>query len=607
MRLKVPFLRYALAGFAFLLPTAILAAVLPFLINSQPIKAKLVREIASWTGGEVKVDGAISVEDFFSLSVEAQNVEIGRFKDIASIEGMKARRVIAHLAWTDLLLGNFQFEKIKIYDAVFRVREARLADLPQLFSDLVSGTQTRSFAALHLDDSIIALRSGKRRAYRRLEVKDALARSARSGRQLLASAQLRWKGKNARVSLLSGFHVQPGARLPLRIQIVSEPITAHFKGDALLSGAVAATGEMGLQIPNLARTAKWLDLGRGMFAGSVAASGEVNIASDTAALTSGEIALAGQTAQTALTLKRDKDQPRLEGALAFDRLDVNALVSGTGSERFADGSLLGALIESDLRISAKEIVWDGIALGDTALALTSAPQRLSAEIAELDFLGGEVRGQVAFDADGPLTRATARLSAESVDAAAFLRLAKQRDWLTGFADVNVEAEAAWADPTSIVDQISARARVNFPEGGQMRLDIPRLASLAPSEGDEGWGSFEFSNAAFDKLRFEMTLRAGQINFADVLLASAGRRVNGDGEIDLAQRSLDWRFTFVPGAVPQKDHNDAPDVPGSANLSRLSIKGPWIRPVIRSGDSADRSMLEKAQRAAVALELYRTER
>ena len=106
--------------------------------------------------------------------------------------------------------------------------------------------------------------------------------------------------------------------------------------------------------------------------------------------------------------------------------------------------------------------------GPIALAVSSRPERLTAEIAELGFLGGEVRGHIALDMTGVLPHASARLSGENLDSAGLLALAEQRDWLRGAADVNAEAEATLDDPSEFMERLVAHARVNFPEGGQMR-------------------------------------------------------------------------------------------------------------------------------------------
>ncbi len=602
MRFKVPFLRYALAGFAFLLPSAVLAAILPFLINAQPIREKLLREIGSWAGGrEVKVAGAISLKDFFSLTVEAQDVEIQQFQGIPPIEGMKAKRVVARIDWSDLLLGNFDFDKIQVFNAVFKLRADSLRDFPALYADFIANPGNKGFGAVYIRDSQMALRGRSRRAYRRLGIASAYLRSSKSGRRLAASGKLTWKDQPLSLSVHSVLGASP-ERTPLHVQLASDLVSGEFDGEAALSGRAEAEGDLKLQTSDLARAASWLGLNFGdaprLINAPAGIAGQMTLSPEVAVLSSGEVSLAGQSAQAALTLKRGEGLPHLEGTLAFHRVDAGALIAaqGGGTELLA-GSSLRAQVETDLRLSARTVIWNDLEAGPVALTFTSRPERLTAEIAEFDFLGGEVRGHFGADMAGAEMRASARLSADGLDSAALLRLAHQRDWLSGPADVNVEADAVWRDLAEILDRMVAKARVNFPEGGQIRLDLPRMATSATGETN-GWGTFDFTNAAFDKLRFEMVLRNGQLSFASVVLAAAGHQVSGGGAIDLATRSLDWRFTCAPG---QQGRAAVKSAGGKPVISRLSIKGPWSQPVIRSDEAPDSSMLITPAHAA-ALEL-----
>jgi AsmA protein len=604
MRLKVPFLRYALAGAAFLLPSIVFAAVLPFLINAQPVRAKLLRELGAWTGADVKLAGAISVKDFFSLSVEARDVEIGGFKGLPSIESMKAEKIVARIAWFNLLSGRFDFDKIKISGAVFRMRVGGLREAGMLAADLLSSRRETPFDAMLLDDSVIALRAGGRKPYRRLEVKNVLARTAKSGKRLISSASLAWRGQPFRLTARTVFATPGTGRNPLRMEFASGLVAGSFDGEAAL-GSGEAEGAFSLVTPDLAKAADWLELGvdPSALGQNASASGGLAISPEEITLTSAEIALAGQTAQTALTLKRGGAMPRLEGVLAFDRLDLTGMF--TGEARSANGPAgvptpVERVMETDLRISAKTLAWNGRQAGSAALVVTSTPERLSVEIAELMFLGGEVRGHVALDSLGRARRAAARLSAEGVDAGEFLGMADQRGWLGGKADVKVEVEAAWDDPSKIDDMLTARARVNFPEGGQIHFDVPKLARPALTPGS-GWGGVDFANAVFERLRFDMSFRQGQISFANVVLSAPGFNVNGRGEIDLAAKSLDWGLTLLP-RDGERESAAADAGAGTASGSRLSIKGPWAAPIIRSQAASSNLSPKANNRAAAALEL-----
>jgi uncharacterized protein involved in outer membrane biogenesis len=604
MRLKVPFLRFAFAGMAFLLPSVVLAAVLPFLINAQPVRAKLLREIGSWTGAEAKIAGAISIKDFFSLSVEARDVEIDRFKGIEAIEGMKAQRVVARIAWFNLLAGRFEFDKIKVYDAVIRMRGGGVRDLGVVAADLLSGPRGTPFDAINLDNGLIAMRIAERKPYRRLVVKNALARTTRSGQQLAISAELVWKDQPLTLATRSAFHAPGDDRMPLRVQLASGLLTGHFDGEARLVGEIEAEGAFGLQSPDLAAASNWLELGidPAVLEPSGGVTGALTLGKDQIALGGGEIVLAGQTVQAELALKRTAGLPRLEGVLAFDRLDLTALIASRLAEPTASApARIGELVETDLRVSAKILAWNGREAGPAALVVTSTPGRLAAEIAELVFLGGEVRGRIALDGEGAGRRMAARLSAENVEAGDLLRLGKQRDWLGGKVDMNIEADAAWNAPAPMEEAISVRARVNFPDGGQMHLDIPGLARSAMPEG-AAWGGVMFTDAAFERLRFDLTYRAGQIGFANVALGAASFQVNGRGEIDLPRQSLDWGLTFQPRSPAVRDDGaEASDMDGTPP-SQLSIKGPWASPTIRANSASSGLAPSAKPHSAAALEL-----
>jgi hypothetical protein len=164
----------------------------------------------------------------------------------------------------------------------------------------------------------------------------------------------------------------------------------------------------------------------------------------------------------------------------------------------------------------------------------------------------------------------------------------------------MEAEAAWKDADSIDDGLTVRARVNFPEGGQMRLDLPNLAPPGVDQAG-GLSGVDFANAAFDRLRFDLNFGQGHISFANVTLAAPGFRMNGRGDINLSAKSLDWGLTVLPrvagseGGAPQ-------DGTAVASGSQLSIKGPWTSPTIRSHGASSGLSPNGASRAAAALEL-----
>jgi hypothetical protein len=93
--------------------------------------------------------------------------------------------------------------------------------------------------------------------------------------------------------------------------------------------------------------------------------------------------------------------------------------------------------------------------------------------------------------------------------------------------------------------------VAITEGGQIRLDIPRLAeSISGAAGISGgtlngWDGVDFTRADFNELRFKLILRNGMLTCDNVELSSANDIVKGAGLIDLPKGSLDWLFSVSP--------------------------------------------------------------
>ena len=148
MRLKVPFFGYVLAIVGLLLPSVVFVGFLPSLINTGPVKARLLAELRDWTGSDVKVAGPVSIESFFSLTVDLRNVDLGGIKGVPSITSIKAARMIARISWTDLLRGNLDFDKVKIFDAVIHAKGGDAAEIGAAMLSALGGAQQNPFATL---------------------------------------------------------------------------------------------------------------------------------------------------------------------------------------------------------------------------------------------------------------------------------------------------------------------------------------------------------------------------------------------------------------------------------------------------------------------------
>ena len=597
MRLKVPFFGYVLAIVGLLLPSVVFVGFLPSLINTEPVKARLMAELKDWTGGDVNVAGPVSVESFFSLTVDLRDVELGGIKGITNVTSVKAARMIARIAWGDLLLGNLDFDKIKLFDAVIYAKGGNSAEIGAALISALGGAQQNPFATLAISDSVIIFEGTAPQPSRKLYVSSATANLRKSDGRIGLYGKLKWKGEPISFRLTTNLPAPatPAVPVPMILNVDTRLLSGAFNGETSLKGALNAAGYLSLATPDMPGFAKWAGWPLENSApGIVQLTGSLNLAPDWVSLQAAAFAAAGQKATGDLTLKFAAEPARLEGALAFDDLDFGPVWSEILGERLTDANAPSAArrmmkaIDMDLRVSAEALHWKHAVARPAAFTFTSKAGNVSAEIADLGLFDGSVLGHVDADLSREPARVRARLTGENIDTAQILGAVSQRRWLDGRADARLEVEAEGRGGKQLLQSAKAHIRISFANGGNIPFDIPHLANASSAQGVNGWSELGFTTARFDELRLQLTLQGGELRCDDLNLRSAGEVIRGAGSIDLARQQVDWRFTVRRGAGGTSK-GDA-SVPPEASLS---IQGPWARPTFRAGERSGALSAERA--------------
>jgi len=596
MRLKVPFFGFVLAGIAFLLPLVVLFALLPSLINAEPVKKRFIEELQSWTGSEVELAGPVAIESFGSLSFNAENVAFKGFKGLPSLKSLRAGRVVARIAWLDLLAGNLDFDKIKIYDAVMRLGPTNRAEARQALLAAWTTPHETPFAAFVLVDSTIEL-EGADLPSNRVGIANIVVSLDGASRQIDLSGRFDWRGERVSFELETGtLPAEPnGSNIPINATISSQLFQGNFDGTAEPAQAWNANGQLSVSTPDLIALSKWLDAALGIpTQGAISLAGTLDLSDERVHLRSANLSVGASEAFGDLSVVRNRDNSKVEGSLAFNQLDVGALWALNGAKTpkptFRNTALGQSLRNArlDLRVSASRVHWNELAMGAAAFTLTGGAGVISAEIAHLDLFGGSLLGHIEADLrkDRPIARA--RVTAENIDVAAPMSAASQTNWLSGRVDANIDAETQGLTLAQLMKGLTVRARVAFPEGGQMRLDLAQLAQSASGKSLDGWSQADLSWQSFNELRFRLSLKDNQLHCSNLTLLAPNQVVKGNGSVDLDARDLDWQLAVQPSSAPSGWSGDQQSEAGSAAKSRLSIQGPWARPVISSRNISSRA-------------------
>jgi uncharacterized protein involved in outer membrane biogenesis len=592
MRFKAPFFGILLAIAGFLLPSIMFVALLPSLINAEPVKKRLIEELRGWTGSDIHIAGPISIDNFFSLTVNLRDVEFTGFAGFVKFKSLRADEIVARIAWTNLLIGSFDFDKIKINGAIARLGPEGENDLEGALRTALRGPHKAPFSAFIIKDCVIKSETPDGSERTLTHVNNAAAEYRPSDGRISLSGALNWRGEQVYVDART-FAAPAGAEagsIPLKLDIDGRLITASFKGQANFVDAWTASGALEVKTPDAAALFAWLGIKDGRaIAAPLEISGALDLTASQIGLQSAALSIAGHSAYGDFTISRAPDAAKIEGSLAFDTLDLRqswALITAPrpvspGERGFWMDALRGAAL--DLRLSAGEVRWDTLTMKDAALTLSGQDGVVSADLADLTLFGGSVIGHLQADLRQGPARLRARITGDNIEAAELLAAGAKGDWLDGRADINIEAEAAGNTAGEIFKTARGEAKIGFPEGGQMQLDLPQLVKSPTARGREGWDSASLAWTKFDSMRVHLSLKDASLRCEGFLLTSPEAQLRGTGEVDLGGQNLDLTLTVSPGATGADAGQTASDAPEANPGIGLSIKGPWAHPEIRLGE------------------------
>ncbi len=597
MRLKVPFYGFALALIGFLIPPVVFAAFLPSLINAEPVKKRFIEELKSWAGADVELKGDVAIESFFSLSLNTEDVEFAGFRGLPALKSLRADEIVARISWVDLLSGNLDFDKIKINDASLSLRAMDKEQVADALHAALGAAHQTPFAIFLMTNGQIEIEDGLDGEPERANLQSLLMEVRQSDGRVRLNSRLEWGGETLNLDIVTNAVSKPGLSpsVPLRIDADSRLLTGSFNGEMTPQANWRASGQLSASTPNAAQLSTWLGW-QPEFASPQAlqVSASLDLSQNQIQLQSGVFTVAQQDASGDLRLVHMGETQRVEGALAFDGLDLASVWANAPDFRSSVNAAQSPLARFftaghlDLRISANQIRWGEFEMGKAAFTLTGREGVISAEIAQLGLFAGAVLGHAEADLRVSPPRLEARLTAEKIDAGRMAALVSAEEWLTGQADANISAQAEGWTADQLIRSAKAKARIEFLNGGQMRLDPLQLAQTASEEGKNGWNADVLSWWPFAKLNFRLSLEDDRLHWSDLAMTGSEAVIHGAGAVDLDTKTLNWQLKVMrAGDYAGAGAND--DVTGDElPETNLSIKGPWARPFIRLGADNSRA-------------------
>ncbi|MHA1158740.1 MAG: AsmA family protein, partial [Alphaproteobacteria bacterium] len=406
---------------------------------------------------------------------------------------------------------------------------------------------------------------------RRINVTDiAAAISWRSvATDLAVSGGLRWRGVpvDFDATMREPANLIRGGATALRLSLTSVPLKLSFTGSAAHYDAYQVEGRASLSSSSL-RAAIGL-FGRAMepgpIPGAASLTGDVNWIGPTLSVDDATLELDGNAAEGVLTMTLEPI-PRLQGTLAFDRLDLSPYLDlvHAGLKAIGDVSPAGlpalTALRTDLRLSANKTIIGDFETGAAAAAVTSGDGAILVTLGELALAGGNVTGRLGADTARGALAADADLTFSGVDAETLLAALGLPAVVEGDASGSLELRAVAAGGWPSLGEISGRMDVNLGNGVVHGFGADQLQAAMRADGDGQVARDE--STRFSSLTAALTLNNAVVAADIVRLETPDLVVDFAGAADLAAGTIEARGTARPAGEV------------NAPASAIAISGPF---------------------------------
>ena len=392
-------------------------------------------------------------------------------------------------------------------------------------------------------------------------------------------------------TLAPGAERRNAPRWPMKLALKGDLLEASFDGHLDVAESLQLSGQAELSTPSVRRGVRWFGVlvpsSEGLNAASV--KGQINWARHTLAFEDAKVVIDGNEASGALVLHVGGDRPLIDGALAFNALDLSPYVEAARSQSFlfdrqtaswSAFDLSFPLIrhfDADLRISAPKVAVKGYGLGSGAATITVRSGKLLADIAELELYSGKVGVQVTVNTNELVPRYTLRGKVENFEAGPAGTALFEATVLTGRSTLSLDLAAAGQTPAEIVRGLSGKVALTMAEGGRVGLDIKALRAAAKADGPPGWGLLAKGQTGLEQIDARAFVRDGVLITELVQARSGGAvGVTASGRVDLAERTLDLYLSVKPNVPADKPLKPA----DMAGAEAVTVRGFWQAPFVR---------------------------
>jgi AsmA protein len=554
--------------------------ILPSLIGTEELRSRAQTAASEALGREVVLAGDISLQIFPSAQVRASQARIANAPGFGDTPFAEMEEMRVSVAILPLISRRIEVREFILVDPVIRLQSSARGN-NWSFGDTgtaqasagSSGGFVRQPGALPFEASFgdVRLQNGTviysdANGTRRFDALNLAVGLPSVDEEIALIGSLNADGNvmafDARLGSLRGFF--EGAETPLSVSVDGPLAELSFDGqiDEGEGLVLRGTVDMDLPLPALAAYAGTplpdSDIYQRFEAQADLIADNTSVALTDASVRFDEIAANGD-----MTLWLDGPRPVLVGNVATPVLDITPYIPADSSAEAAttrggsfpewsdeefDVSAL-RLMDADLTIRAARFKANDIEATDVNIRADLDNGRLSAELTGFDLYGGQGRVAAVMNARQSRASYSFDLDVDTLEALPFLQAAAGFDRLAGLGGVTMDLSANGNSPVAIMNSLNGTGDFDFANGAIVGVNLAqviRTVQDAISTGQLPAGFAEQQQTDFTSLGGSFQINNGEVRNLDLAMLSPLIRVAGQGTIDLANQTIDYRLN--PRAV-----------------------------------------------------------
>ncbi|HUK08560.1 MAG TPA: AsmA family protein [Stellaceae bacterium] len=555
--------------------------VLPLIVPADAYRDRLVAEVKSVTGRDLRIDGPVHVSVLPRLAIEAEKISLSNPPGAQAKEMVTLGKLQAVIELFPLLKGNVVVDKFVLVEPVFAFEVDKqghanwMLGVPAASGAPASGAPSApppapggggggargALNSLRLGDvtlqngtvSYLDQRTGEHAVVDKITM-DVSFPDINSPLKVDGSVQ--YKEVPIAIKMNAGKTIDfiTAAGTPVEMTVRSPMIDFDFKGKASMGDTV---GTIDLKVPSLRKFSAWSGgslPAQGAGFGPFALTGKLTLSGVNFKFTDADISLDAIKGKGDVAVDASGPRRVVKGDLTIAALDLNPYLAPAGSGAVGGGGAATSgwsdtpidvsglkVADVDFKLTANAIQFRKIHIDRASITAHDVNGKLELDLTDLAAYQGSGKATVNVDGSGAEPALVVAVNVTGVAMQPLLRDTMNVDRLTGKGSLEISATSRGHSERAMISALNGKGSINVANGEITGLDLLKMlntaASAVGSALSGGGGTTPFSH-----LTMSYTITNGVLHNNDLRLESPGLQAEGAGTVDLPKREIDYKVT-----------------------------------------------------------------